>query len=50
MASQDWIYVDEAQDLNTVRMLLVQRLCKENTRVVAVGDPCQARAHLCCSE
>ena len=42
--SQDWIYVDEAQDLNTVRMLLVKRLCKENTRVIAVGDPCQARA------
>lgn len=38
----DWIFVDEAQDLNMVRMLLVSKLSKATTRVIAVGDPCQA--------
>lgn len=38
----DWVYIDESQDLNLVRMLLIERLSHEQTRVIAVGDPCQA--------
>lgn len=38
----DWILVDEAQDTNRVRRLLVEALLNEGGRVCVVGDPHQA--------
>jgi superfamily I DNA/RNA helicase len=38
----DNVFVDEAQDTNTVRRLLVKALLKPNGRVIAVGDDYQA--------
>ena len=38
----DWVFIAESQDLNWVRMLLIERLSHERTRVIAVGDCCQA--------
>lgn len=35
------IFVDEAQDTNTARRLVTQAMCWPESRVVAVGDPCQ---------
>jgi ATP-dependent DNA helicase UvrD/PcrA len=52
---REWIFVDESQDLNGIQHEIVTRLCDyrggqhhadgapiSSTRVVAVGDPCQA--------
>lgn len=38
----DYIFVDEAQDTNNVRRLLVSKLIKPTGRVIAVGDSRQA--------
>jgi DNA helicase-2/ATP-dependent DNA helicase PcrA len=38
----DWVFVDEAQDLNGVQIALLRRMLKANGRMVAVGDESQA--------
>ena len=38
----DWVFLDEAQDANCVRRLMMRSMLKPNGRFVAVGDPCQA--------
>lgn len=38
----DWVFIDEAQDINPVQRELVARARRRGGRVVAVGDPCQA--------
>lgn len=38
----DWILVDECQDLNQSRLALIKSMMGPNSRVVFVGDPCQA--------
>lgn len=38
----DWIFLDECQDTNAMRLELISRVSHENTRVVAVGDSRQA--------
>lgn len=38
----DWILVDESQDLNPARREMVKRMTGPHTRVIFVGDPCQA--------
>lgn len=40
--ARDWIFVDEAQDLNHIQHEIVERLTKPSSRIVAVGDPHQA--------
>lgn len=41
-AEYDWILVDEAQDTNRVRRLLVEAMLNPGGRVCVVGDPHQA--------
>ena len=36
------VVVDEAQDMNYAQLLLAQKACKRNGRIVVVGDNCQA--------
>lgn len=38
----DFIFVDEAQDLNVIQRIMLKRALKSNGRLVAVGDPRQA--------
>lgn len=38
----DWVFVDEAQDLNLIQHEIVFRLMSFSSRLVAVGDPHQA--------
>ncbi len=38
----DWVIVDEAQDLNSIRRVILGNLLKDNGRLIAVGDPFQA--------
>jgi superfamily I DNA/RNA helicase len=38
----DWVFLDEAQDANYVRRQMMARMLKPSSRLVAVGDPCQA--------
>jgi len=38
----DYVFVDEAQDVNPVQMEIVARLLKPTSRLVIVGDPRQA--------
>lgn len=38
----DWIFLDECQDTNAMRLALLKSLSHDNTRVVAVGDTRQA--------
>lgn len=38
----DWIFVDEAQDLNAAQLHLVRKMANEHSRFLFVGDPCQA--------
>lgn len=38
----DFIFVDEAQDTNAIQRALLRKLFRNNTRLVAVGDPAQA--------
>lgn len=42
LLGNDWVLVDEAQDLNPTRRLMAQRMLKPRGRLVAVGDPSQA--------
>lgn len=36
------VLVDEAQDLSMINHVLIKKLMKPKTRLIAVGDPCQA--------
>ena len=45
IAQFDWVFVDEAQDLNPIQIALMLRAVKPGGRVVAVGDPHQAIYH-----
>lgn len=38
----DWVIVDEAQDTNVVRKLIIQKLLKKGGRTMIIGDPRQA--------
>lgn len=38
----DWLFVDEAQDVNQIQRAMLRRALKPNGRLVAVGDPHQA--------
>lgn len=38
----DFIFVDEAQDTNAIQRALLRKIMKQNSRLVAVGDPAQA--------
>tara|TARA_R100000306_G_C4366263_1_gene137786 strand:- start:37 stop:1515 length:1479 start_codon:yes stop_codon:yes gene_type:complete len=38
----DYIFVDEAQDLNRLEHILVTMMCEPSTRIIAVGDSSQA--------
>jgi len=38
----DWVLIDEAQDTNTTRRMLANKMIKNGGRLVAVGDPHQA--------
>jgi hypothetical protein len=39
---RSWVLVDEAQDLNPARRLMLRRLLRPGGRLLAVGDPAQA--------
>lgn len=38
----DWLIVDEAQDTNVVRKLMMGKMLNDNGRLLAIGDPGQA--------
>lgn len=38
----DFVFVDEAQDTNTIQRAILRKICRANTRIIAVGDPAQA--------
>ena len=38
----DWVIVDEAQDTNVVRKLIIEKLLKKGGRAMIIGDPRQA--------
>jgi DNA helicase II / ATP-dependent DNA helicase PcrA len=38
----DFLFVDEAQDVNMVQRAMLRMALKRNGRLIAVGDPCQA--------
>lgn len=38
----DYVMIDESQDTNPVQRLILRKLMGRGTRVIAVGDPCQA--------
>lgn len=38
----DWIFIDEAQDLNAAQLSLVRKMAHPGTRMLFVGDPRQA--------
>lgn len=40
---KDWVFVDEAQDVNPIRLELIQRVLKPGGRLIAVGDPNQCQ-------
>lgn len=42
MFKNDWVLIDECQDLNGARRELASRMLKPGGRLVAVGDSCQA--------
>lgn len=42
MIQYDWIIVDEAQDTNVCRKLLLKKMLKPDGRLIAIGDPNQA--------
>jgi hypothetical protein len=39
---KDWVLVDEAQDVNPIRLALIERTLKPGGRLIAVGDPSQS--------
>jgi DNA helicase-2/ATP-dependent DNA helicase PcrA len=38
----DYIFVDEAQDLSKIQLMLIELICKKSSRVIAVGDTYQS--------
>jgi superfamily I DNA/RNA helicase len=38
----DWLIVDEAQDTNVIRKLMMGKMLNDNGRLLAIGDPGQA--------
>lgn len=38
----DYLFVDEAQDVNMIQREMLRMALKKNGRLIAVGDPCQA--------
>lgn len=38
----DYLFVDEAQDVNMIQREMLRRALKKSGRLIAVGDPCQA--------
>jgi superfamily I DNA/RNA helicase len=38
----DWVFVDESQDVSHTQRLMLKALMKPTSRMIAVGDPCQA--------
>lgn len=38
----DFVFVDEAQDTNTIQRALIRKIMKPTSRLIAVGDPAQA--------
>lgn len=42
MWKHDWVLIDEAQDTNPARRMLVHKMLKPNGRAIFVGDPAQA--------
>lgn len=38
----DFLFVDEAQDVNLIQRAMLRMALKKNGRLIAVGDPCQA--------
>lgn len=38
----DFVFVDEAQDTNSIQRAILRKLMKPTTRLIAVGDPAQA--------
>lgn len=38
----DWLIIDEAQDTNVIRKLMMRELMKDSSRLLAIGDPHQA--------
>lgn len=38
----DWVFVDESQDVSHTQRLMLRGLMKKTSRMIAVGDPCQA--------
>lgn len=42
MPKYDWVFVDEAQDLNSIQLAMIGQMAKAGTRVVAIGDSRQA--------
>jgi len=42
MFTNDFVFVDEAQDVSKIQRSLIAKTLKRNGRLVAVGDPCQA--------
>jgi superfamily I DNA/RNA helicase len=46
----DWVIVDEAQDTNVVRKLMMNKLLGDKGRLLAIGDPGQAIYMFCGAE
>lgn len=42
MPKFDWVFLDEAQDISVSQRLLIARLLKPSSRLLAVGDPRQS--------
>jgi len=38
----DFVFVDESQDVSQTQRLILKSLLKDNSRLIAVGDPCQS--------
>lgn len=38
----DYVFVDEAQDTNSIQRAILKKIMKPGTRLIAVGDPAQA--------
>lgn len=38
----DYVFVDEAQDTNSIQRAILRKIMKPGTRLIAVGDPAQA--------
>lgn len=38
----DYVFVDEAQDTNPIQRAIIRKICRQDSRVILVGDPAQA--------